>query len=158
MVWVGTERPVPVLVCTKDRDAAGDYAHVEPVAPDAEVRRQVRSPCVTYVGSHEGCGCGFNSSLLDFEGFDDEAEPAPLLGALREDERDEYVAERRSREHLHALLVSALVEGPVIVHACWAGDEGEAPDAVEEVDASWLLTRTSPLKEGVQYKVTRPLT
>jgi len=79
---------------------------------------------------------------------------APVVGALLDDEREEYLAERGSRKRLHAIVVSALVDGPVVVHACWAGDEGLAPVAVEEVDASWLLKRTSPLKEGVQYRVT----
>ena len=78
-----------------------------------------------------------------------------MVDALLDDERQKYRAERSSRERLHAIVVAALVDGPVVVHACWAGDEGLPPVAVKDVDASWLLTKTSPLKEGVQYRVTR---
>jgi len=131
MVWVGTERPVAAAPCESPYRDAGP--------PAVAIRRRVPSQCVTYIGSHEGCGCGFNSSDVEWQGFDDEAELAPLVGALLDSEREK----------------SALADGSVFVHACWAGDEGKTPAEVEEVDASWLLTRTSPLKEGVQYRVTR---
>jgi hypothetical protein len=138
----------------KEPDVVLGYARVEPTSDDAEVRRNLASPCVTYVGSHEGCGCGFNSGLLEFEGIEDEAQLAPLLGALLESERKEYLAQRRSREHLHGIVVSALRDGPVVLYSCWAGDEGEAPVAEESVDAGWLLRRTAPLKERVRYRLT----
>jgi len=147
MVWVGTERPVAAAPCESPYRDAGP--------PAVAIRRRVPSQCVTYIGSHEGCGCGFNSSDVEWQGFDDEAELAPLVGALLDSEREKYLAERGSRERLHAIVASALADGSVFVHACWAGDEGKTPAEVEEVDASWLLTRTSPLKEGVQYRVTR---
>jgi hypothetical protein len=156
MVWLGTERPIPAVPRPKEPDPLLGCAYVEPVAEDTAIRRALPSPFVTYVGSHEGCGCGFNSSLPESEGIEEEAELAPLLDALREEEREEYFEERRSRERLHDLVVSALRDGPVVVHVCWAGDEAEPPWAEETVDASWLLERTAPLKEGVRYHVAAP--
>ncbi len=147
MVWIGTERPIV--------PAPAEQSYADPEPPRRAVRQRMSSPCVTYVGSHEGCGCGFNSSCVEWQGFDDEPELAPLVDALLDDEREKYRAERSSRERLYAIVVAALVDGPVVVHACWAGDEGLPPVAVEHVDASWLLAKTSPLKEGVQYRLTK---
>ena len=152
MVWIGTACPVLAMGC-KEPDSEFGYARVEPMLDDAEIRRNVPSAFVTYVGSHQGCGCGFNSGLIEFEGIEDEASLAPLLGALLDGERAEYERERRSRERLHLLISDALPAGPVIVYACWAGAEAEPPKADERVDAGWLLRRTAPLKEGVRYTV-----
>jgi len=143
MVWVGTERPIV--------PSPGKYFYKDPVGPEEAVRTQISSPCVTFVGSHEGCG--FNSSYLAWQGCADEADLAPLVGALLDREREDYQQERASRERLHAIVVAARVDGPVIVHACWAGDEGLPPVAVKDVDPGWLLEKTSPLEEGVQYRV-----
>lgn len=153
MVWLGTACPIPAMG-GKEPDAELGHACVEPTPADAEIRRNVPSAFVTYVGSHEGCGCGFNSSMIEFYGIDDEASLAPLLGALLDDERAEYERERRSRAQLHRLISAALPAGPVIVYACWAGAEAEPPEADERVDAAWLLRQTAPLKERVRYTVT----
>lgn len=155
MVWVGTEQPVPAVSRAEDAGTGPDgYFTVSEVPPDAPVRGRFPSPHVTYVGSHEGCGCGFNSGALTFEGVESEAELAGLLGALTDEERGEYAAERRSRERLCAIVRAAAVAGPVYVYACWAGDESEPPVAEERPDAGWLLERTAPLEERIRYLVT----
>jgi hypothetical protein len=96
MVWLGTERPIV--------PAPAEQSYADPEPPRRAVRELMPSPCVTYVGSHEGCGCGFNSSCVEWQGFDDEPELAPLVDALLDDEREKYRAERSSRERLHAIV------------------------------------------------------
>ncbi len=153
MVWIGTEVPIQPLPAHAEPDPITEYFCIEPVAGDAAIRDRFSSTYTTYVGSHQGCGCGFNSGLMEFEGFETEAELGPLIGALLDDEQREYLSERRSRERLHSLVVSALASGPVAVYSCWAGGEGEPATSEETVEAKWLLEKTAPLKEGVLYRV-----
>jgi hypothetical protein len=108
---------------------------------------------VTYVGSHEGCGCGFNSGVPAFEGFEAVADVLPLLGAMNDEEREGFLAEQRSRERLKALISAALPWGPVEVYACWAGDEEAPQEASKTVQADWFTRRVAPFEERVLYVV-----
>jgi len=151
MVWIGTKNPVSAVSHALEAD--GQRNRLDPVAADNPVRRHFSSPHVTYVGSHEGCGCGFNSGVLEFEGFLSVADVLPLLEAMNDEERDSFHAEQRSRERLEALITASLREGPVEVYACWAGDENEPSNRVEEVNARWFAEHTAPLSEGVLYTI-----
>ncbi len=123
------------------------------VAPSAPIRTHFTANHVTYVGAHEGCGCGYNSDSLELEGLDTSAEVLPLVGALSEEERERFRAEQRSRERLKVLINRSLIDGPVEVYSCWTGDETTPPDRVEMVDAGWFTARTSPLQERVLFVV-----
>jgi hypothetical protein len=152
-VWIGTEHPVPPVAQAETPDPLAGYSSVEEVPPGAPVRAQLTSPYVTYVGSHEGCGCGFNSGGLAFEGLPSVADVLPLLPAMEQDERDEFLAEQRSRERLQTMILLALAKGTVEVYACWAGDEEMPPNGVETVEPGWLTQSTAPLSERVRYVV-----
>src|SRR5580692_360331 len=143
MVWIGTEVFIPPTPHLAKPDPVTEYFYVDPVASNAPIFARFSSAHVTSVGSHQGCGCGFNSALMEFEGFETDAELGPFVGALLEDEQREYFAERRSRERLHSLVVSALESGPVTVYSCWAGGEAEPATSEEAVEAKWLLEKTS---------------
>ena len=79
VVYVASDYALP----TSAWDQARPRYYVEEVSDrDAPVRRHFSQPCVYYAGSHEGCGCGFNSGTVEFEGFETEAELAPLVGAV----------------------------------------------------------------------------
>ncbi len=82
MVWIGTEQPVPPIPCSADPHLATCYCEAREIAADAPVRAHFTSPHVTYVSSHEGCGCGFNSSRFEWEGFADAAEATALIDAV----------------------------------------------------------------------------
>ena len=152
MVWIGTEQPVPPVLPTAEPDLVTGCYEVDEVAADALVRARFTSPHVTYVGSHEGCGCGFNSAQLEWE-FTDVADAMALIDAMTDNEREEFLAEKRSRERLGALVSAALPHGKVEIYVCWAGDEGDPPDCVETIETRWLTERLAPLKEGVKYEV-----
>jgi len=89
MVWVGTVEAVPpVAKPTAPTEAAG-YYYVEEVPADAAIRARLASPHVTYVGSHEGCGCGYNSGDLAWQSIEEVADVMALLEAMTLDEREE---------------------------------------------------------------------
>src|SRR5262249_6607153 len=77
-------------------------------------------------------------------------------GAVRgntENERDEFLAEQRSRERLRDVVQSALADGPVEVYACWAGDEDAAPVGEETIGPNWITDLTEPFEERVRYRL-----
>jgi hypothetical protein len=154
MVWVGTLCPVLPVAKPAEPTAQEGYHYVEEVPADAPIRSRFTTPHVTYVGSYEGCGCGFNSGNLAWQGIDDVADALELLGAMTVDEREEFLAEQRSRTRLRDLVRAALDDGPVEVYACWAGDEDEAPVDERTIAPAWLTDRTAPLGEGVHYSVS----
>lgn len=153
MVWIGTEQPVPPVLRADEPDLVTDFYEVDEVAADAPVRARFTSPHVTYVGSHQGCGCGFNSAELEWKGFTDVADAMALIDAMTDNEREEFLAEKRSRERLGALVSAALLHGKVEIYVRWAGDEGDPPDRVETIETRWLTERLAPLEEGVKYMV-----
>ena len=75
---------------------------------DRAVRAQFSKPYVVYVGSHEGCGCGFNyGQYPDLHNHGDETENRRSVAALAS-----YVGN----------LLSKVEE--VEVFSCWEGDQG----------------------------------
>ncbi|MFI6730880.1 hypothetical protein [Streptomyces atratus] len=108
---------------------------------------------MTYVGPYQGCGCGFNSSQFEWEGFADAADAMTLIDAMRDEEREEFLAQKHSRECLAALVSEALAHGKVDIYACWAGDESEPPDRIEHIGTDWLTKHLTPLLERVKYTV-----
>lgn len=156
LVWIASdaeiapfrraERTVP--------DPSVGYAEVIPVAADAPIRARFALPNVVAFGSHEGCGCGFNSDDCTFAGFETTREVEPLLAALGDAERAEFLAEQGSRGRLRdAVARASAAGGRVDVYACWAGDEPLEPLARVEVSASHFAERLSPLAERVMYRV-----
>ncbi len=162
MVWVGTARAMSrfVLVSRQEPHPVSGYHEVRPEPEGVPVRARFVSPHVAKYGSHEGCGCGFNTESLDVGGFDRSStcsarDLVPFLGALTDEERAEFSAEQASRERLAAAVVEASIHGAVEVYACWSGDEAEAPLDVEDVTASHFAEQLAPLRERVLYRVAR---
>lgn len=156
MLWMGTAGPLPVRARTppgSDPDPALGYACVEEVAAEAPVRKRFSSLHVVYVGSHEGCGCGFESNGLDFDGVESTEVALELLGAMTETEQAEFLAEQRSRAWLRAMVESARADGPVELFACWAGDEGEPALHEHVIEPADLTSKTAPLIERAHYLV-----
>ena len=151
MLWVGTAQPLPPRPRTKVPVAPLGYACVEEVPPDAPVRKRFEAPHVAYVGSHEGCGCGFESNGLDFDGVETTKEASELLPAMSEEEQVKFQAEQRSRTWLRELVEAARAHGPVEPFACWAGDESEPALHRYVIDASHLTDYTAPLTERAHY-------
>ena len=153
MLWMGTAQPLPERPRTKEPDATLGYACVEEVPPDAPVRARFTSPHVAYVGSHEGCGCGFESNGLDFDGVSTTAEAEELLPAMSAKEQEAFEAQQRSRTWLRTLVDGAREDGPVELFACWAGDESERALHEHVIAPEALTSQTAPLEERAHYVV-----
>ncbi len=155
MLWVAAEVPIATVSLENPQtpDPVHGYHRIEEVAPNATVRARFALSHVRYVGSHEGCGCGYNSGGLAFDGFERVDEAREYLTAMRDEEREKFEREQRSRERLRAIIEEALRHGAVEVFGCWAGDEVDAAIAVEEVTPSRFTELLEPIEERVLYRV-----
>lgn len=124
MVYVASDYPLPTLAWDTTRPGF----HVRELDEcDEPVRQQFSKPCVYYVGSHEGCGCGFQYG--EYEGCEEEADVVPS---------------RQSRLRLTDFLTVALQhQSEVELFACWDGDQAAKPEYRERLRPGDLLrTRT----------------
>lgn len=152
MLWVASARPLSP-VDPEVPDPVSGHHRVEEAAPDALVRARFTLPYVSYVGSHEGCGCGYNSSDLTWQGFERVEEVTPLLDAMGTDERAEFARQLGSRARLRTIVEVAMAWGDVEVFGCWAGEEGDEAVRVESVEASRFTERLAPIEERVRYQI-----
>ena len=155
MLWMGTAQPlVELRRSTAEQDAGPlGFICITQVGSEHAVRAHFGAPFVAYVGSHQGCGCGFESSGLAFDGVATAAEAHALLGAMTPEERDTFLAEQRSREWLRGLVEQARAHGRVELFACWSGDEIDVSTEERTIEPDWLVTQTAPLEERVRYVV-----
>jgi hypothetical protein len=97
MVYIAADQPLPLIAW----DAAAPALHISELRESHQpVRQQFSKPLVYYVGSHEGCGCGFD---------------------YREWEIDDPA--RETIERLASYLAVAVQRGSVELFACWDGDQ-----------------------------------
>jgi hypothetical protein len=123
---------VPLRTVEWREDAPG--FHTSPSTADEErVRCQFTKPNLFYVGSYEGCACGFQ------------------LGEYPPDwlDPDEVVERRRSlREFAEYLREELRRAGTIELYACWDGDQEKPPvhhrtltPASLEADTFYFLQR-----------------
>lgn len=155
MVWVAAERALPVVTLANPTqpDPVTGYSEIEPVPPDSPVLGRFTLPFVSMVGSHQGCGCGYNSEDLNLQGFSTLDEVADLLDALNTEDRADFHAEQGSRQRLRDLVDEARRYGRVEVFGCWAGGEGDVAVSVKRVDPEYFTHHLSPIEDGVLYRV-----
>ncbi len=119
MVYIASDYPLP----TRPWDEARPRFCIQELTEhDEPVRRHFSKPHVYYAGSHEGCGCGFQSGKHPGE---DQAAAS-----------DANESRRLLCEYLSvALQHQATVE----LFACWDGDQGEAPEHYGRIRPKDLL-------------------
>jgi hypothetical protein len=107
--YLGSDANLPICGPT-------DYKgfHVKELGPyEMVVRRNLPFKYVRYVGSHQGCGCGFRN-----EG-----------NAYREACELEKAATQADHDSLVAYLLSLPVQPrPMQIFSCWSGDEKLPPE------------------------------
>ncbi|MDO9017157.1 MAG: hypothetical protein Q8S73_12300 [Deltaproteobacteria bacterium] len=148
LVWVGSQRPLERVIVEGEATI-----QVEDVPADEAVRAHLTSPCIAYVGAYEGCGCGFQSDGLWYEGIASVAEAVALEDALLPQEREDFHQSQRSRAALHRLVVDAALHGEVELVAFWAGEQSAPLVHVETRDAAWLIDHLVPFVERTKYLV-----
>jgi hypothetical protein len=109
-VYLAADKPLRLVPW----DEAAPRFHTCRLGPDEErVKCQFAKPHLTYAGSYEGCGCGFQ--LGEY--------PAELL------DPDELALRRESLRELAAFLREELPRvGPIQLFACWEGDQEAPPE------------------------------
>jgi hypothetical protein len=109
MVYLAADEPLPVVPWDEQQRAF----HVSPLSVNEEcVRKQFSQRFVVYVGSHEGCGCGFQCGPYPPDTY----------------EAAEIEARRRSLRQFADYVDAQLRHcDSIAVFACWDGDQGDAP-------------------------------
>ena len=106
VVYIGTQ----MVVRTWKWDKNDPRFHVvELEKRERKVRKQFKLGNVYYVGSHEGCGCGFQCG--EYPEYDEERE-----------------TKRMSLKELADFLRNLLIKTDTIeLYSCWEGDQGKKP-------------------------------
>jgi hypothetical protein len=119
MVYIGSNQPLDLVPW----DASAPGFHVRELGEqDGEVRSQFHFPNVCYVGSHEGCGCGFQ--LGEYPEFKDDGAPA----------------KRDTLRRFASYLTSQIKRGRKLeIFACWDGDQGVPPERRRTLSPSDLV-------------------
>jgi hypothetical protein len=105
MVYLAADAPLPLVPWDEQKPGF----HVDEISESEEgVREQFQKPYVVYVGSHEGCGCGFQYGKWP-EGTQEAGELA--LCQASKAALSDYLTEQ------------AGLVGRVELFACWDGDQ-----------------------------------
>jgi hypothetical protein len=123
MVYIGSDEPLGLIPWDKDSPA---LCIEELNEHNQGVVCQFAKPYVYYVGSYEGCGCGFQHSPYLPEDDDDR-------------EQDRLVAQ--SRQQLRELIERLLArQKDVELFSVWAGGETKPPSMQRELSPEDLTT------------------
>jgi hypothetical protein len=116
-------------------NSAAPAYFLQPVVNDHAVRKQFSLQFVYYVGSHQGCGCGFSK---DGE-----------IGKERDLCQENYTTLGRT-------LREAICGGtPAELFTCWEGDQGEPPESIHSVTPAEIEEADFQLQE-LQKLVVSP--
>lgn len=129
VVYLASDQPLPFIAWDENTPAF----HVTEVREaELKVRQQFKKPHLYYLGSHTGCGCGFDDAQNN------------------ERNVDEHAATERTLNALGAYLAAAVATaGTLELYSCWDGDQGTQPDCRLELSPAsfgagmkWLAERT----------------
>jgi hypothetical protein len=110
MIYVAADNPLPMI---EWQENVTPFSVVELSEDEKRVIRQFTKPFVAYVGSYEGCGCGFS--------YDD----SPIED---EDDARQDALSRESLKQLSEYLSNLVKSGSVELFACWDGDQEAEPE------------------------------
>jgi hypothetical protein len=128
MVYLASDRPAPLIPW----DATRPGFHVSELPEHRQdVRKQFSRPHVCRLGSHEGCGCGFQYG--EYEGFEDEVD---------------WPQKRESRRRLVEFVSALLCDDPEVeLYACWDGDENLPAEQTDRIRPGELIAPRTFFRE-----------
>ena len=132
LVYIASDHELPLIPWKEDAPAFC----VGALAPDeARVRAQFSKANLYHLGSHEGCGCGFQHG--EYPDFDDD-----------ENDKIEREKRRNSCRQLSEYL-SLVVQkfGEVEIFACWDGDQEAPISGKERVSPEYFASPSFYFKE-----------
>lgn len=131
-VYMASDRSLP-LVAWNEKAPAFYVANLH--TEDTGVRKQFTLPHVYYIGSHEGCGCGF---LKEGE-----------VGEAFEQCHNNYL-------HLAEYIRRVQQDGAIIeLFSCWEGDQEEEPELLEVVMPMDLEKPEYQFREKLSAQIQR---
>jgi hypothetical protein len=141
MLYVAAVQPLPLISWQPSNP--GFWVR-ELKEAEAGVRQQFSKPYVYYVGSHQGCGCGFAYGIW----------PIGPASPFAESERAEAEAGRESVRRLSEYLAHVVADGPIELYACW-DEEQECEPAKRGVITSADIGGSAFQFEDSQFLTVR---
>lgn len=141
-LYLGSSIRLPFIEWNKDEPAVhtGNLQNHE-----LGILHRLKLPFTMYIGSVQGCGCGFRHALRDKQAW------LPVVAA----DKEELSAEQQNHQGLWKYLTDNLESGSIEIYACWNGDVNGSPDWSSEIRVEDILDRDFYFKEGWLYRVTR---
>jgi len=128
-VYIASNRDLPVV----PPDKKDPTFYVSELTISTGVRKQFTLPNVCYVGSSEGCGCGFLKDGVNGE---------------------ELAKVEREYAQLSTYIATLQKEGSDIeLFSCWEGDQSATIDFDEQIGADDLNRKEFEFKEKALYRV-----
>lgn len=145
VLYIGTDEPVRTIAW----DERDRKVHTRELAEhDAGVARHFAKAHVTYVGSDQGCGCGFRHVMFQNGEWPEESMPG--------DDRDAAEETRRNHEQLHQFLKAELERsGEVELYGCWDGDFAEPSAGCGTLQVDRILDPGFHFRERFGYAIRR---
>ncbi len=106
---------------------------------EQNVRTHFSMENVLYVGSDQGCGCGFRHAIIEGNEW---------LIVTEEDNSSE-----KNHTELVNFISSNIKEGYVEIFSCWNGDVDKPPIAREEIKLAELIDKHFHFKEQGLYRI-----
>ena len=140
VLYIAATSPIPAIPWDENRRAVHTTELNEFALP---VKGKFDRPNVKYVGSSQGCGCGFGHVMYQNGGWPEES----MLG-----EPDDEQAENHTQ--LASVLRSLLEQNPEVeLFGCWSGDEDEAVAGHKTMSLDELANPDFHFRERVLYTV-----
>lgn len=109
VVYIASDNVLPIISWNEESPS---FYVSENSEDEKRVEIQFTKPFIYFVGSHQGCGCGFQYGLLPTESDEDS---------------QEYESSREAVNKFSRYLSDALQNGPIELYACWDGDQDAEP-------------------------------
>jgi hypothetical protein len=139
MLYIGSDIPLPIIPFKEDAPAF----HTEVLTEnDEKIVQHFSTANVSYAGSSQGCGCGFQHSLIDSN--------IGWLNVEDEDDDDFKMNMRQLYEYVKDVVGKG---GKVELYACWDGEFEDAPMSREDISLQELINKQFYLKEKGFYIV-----
>ncbi len=139
MLYIGSDIPLATITFNKDSPAL----HTEKLGVnEAIVSKHFSTSYVLYIGSSEGCGCGFQQALIENN--------TNWMNIITED--IEYY--QKNMQQLYKYVDDIIKKGgKVELYACWDGEFDHAPLLRQTISIKELARNDFYLKEQCFYTI-----
>jgi len=139
-IYVGTSIILPLIEWNKDQPGV-HAANLQDY--ELAVLSRLTLPHVLYIGSDQGCGCGFRHALAEGKGW------LPVV----EDDKDARNVIQKNHVDLWQYLAGNIAAGSVEIYACWNSDVNDCPDCISDIRIEDIANEGFYFKEGWLYNV-----